>query len=159
MKIYSYVSLLNESGNPYLEKKEQYNVDGRKVYRTPNDLVEFIENSIGIHKCADEYVYILCLDQAGHLIGCFENGHGTVNGSLVSPREIFQKALMIGAVSIVMTHNHPGNNTAPSSMDLDITKRVKEAGKLLGVSLLDHIIVCRDGWCSLREFNYINFEK
>ena len=153
MKIYRYIALLNETGNPYLEKDRPYQIDGRKVYTSPDMLVDFIKADLGIHRCAEEHVYVLCLDNRGHMIGCFEGSHGTVNLSLISPREIFQKALLIVAVSIILTHNHPGNNSAPSKEDIAATKRVKEAGEIIGIKLLDHIIVTMDGYTSMRENN------
>ena len=153
MKIYSYVTLLNEAGNPYIEKKSSFKVDGRRSYSTPNDNAEFIINSLGIQNCADEFTYCICLDAKNHLIGCFEASHGTSTASILGQREIFQKALMIGANGIVLTHNHPSGDCTPSNEDVMCTKRTIENGKLLGIELLDHIIVARgDHWLSLREY-------
>lgn len=150
MKIYSYRTMLNESGNPYLVKDHHYEIDGRRVYNTPGLIAEFVQYGLGIQYCAEEYVYMLCFDNKNHLIGCFEIGHGTVSASTVSPREIFQKALMIGAVNIAITHNHPGNDPTPSQADLEITKRIQEAGIALDIQLLDHIIVSQIGYFSMR---------
>lgn len=151
MKIYSYKTLLNDSGNPYLAKGNSYSVDGRKVFNNPNAVTEFIYNGIELHKYAEEYLWILCLDSKNHLVGCFEISHGTVDSSYCSPREVFQKALMIGAVSIIMCHNHPSGDTTPSNTDVVTTKKIKDAGDVVGVKLFDHIIVARDNYSSLNE--------
>ena len=151
MKIYSYVCLLNETGNPYMVKADSYHIDGRKKYTYVDDVYNFIRDALGIHKCAEEFVYVLCFHNTHHLIGCFEASHGTVNSSYLSPREVYQKALMIGAVNIIITHNHPGNDITPSEEDIAVTKKLIDAGKIIGVNVLDHIVVAQCGYCSLRE--------
>ena len=155
MNIYSYITKVNDSGCPYLVKKETFKADGRKLYNSPDIVVGFIRDSLGIQDCAEEYLYSLCMDTKGHLIGCFEVTHGTVNASLISPREIFQKALMLGAVSIILTHNHPSGDPTPSDIDLHSTEQVKQAGEMIGVQLLDHLIVAKDCWISMKETNLL----
>ena len=155
MNIYSYITKVNDSGCPYIVKKETYKVDGRKSYQRPDEVAEFICDSLGIQDCAEEYLYSICLDTKGHLIGCFEVSHGTINSSLASPREIYQKALMLGAVSIILTHNHPSGDPTPSAEDINLTKQVKQAGEMIGIPLLDHLIVSKRGWDSMNEGNLV----
>lgn len=157
MKVYSYKTLINETGNPYIEKDKSFQIDGRRTYTTDSDVAEFVYRSLGIQKCAEEFLYTICLDNKNHLIGCFEISHGTVDVSYCSPREIFQKALMIGAVQIILTHNHPGGDPTPSGADIAATNRVREGGDILGVKLLDHIVVTQGKWCSMRESGYIKY--
>ena len=83
-----------------------------------------------------------------------EISHGTVNASLVTPREVFQKALLANAVSIILMHNHPSGDCTASRQDVEITKRLAEAGKIVGVEVLDHIIV-GDRYSSLKEKGYL----
>ena len=116
MVVYAYNTYLNDSGVPYLEKEKGFRIDGRRKFCHPDDIVEFI-CQIGIQRCAEEHTYILCLDTSNHIIGCFEVSHGTVDTAVLSPREIFQKALLIGATSIIMTHNHPSSDVTPSYED------------------------------------------
>ena len=80
---------------------------------------------------------------------------GTVNFSLVHPREIFRDAIIDNAHSIICVHNHPSGNLDPSSADLGVTKQLKEAGDIIGINLLDHIIVSKLGIQSLRGLGYI----
>lgn len=153
MKIYEYETMLNENKIPYMiTKGNPYVADGRKKYKYSSDIVAFITENLKIQHKAEEFCYCLCLDTAGHITGCFEVSHGTVNGSLVMPREVYQKALMLGAVSIILTHNHPSGDPTPSKADLDVTKKIYKAGELLNVSLLDHIIIGDEKHVSLREY-------
>jgi DNA repair protein RadC len=84
----------------------------------------------------------------------FEISHGSVNSSVVGVREIFQKALLANAVNIIMVHNHPSGDCTPSREDVEITKRMVEAGKILGVGVLDHLVI-GERYCSLKEKGYL----
>ena len=76
---------------------------------------------------------------------------GTVNATLVSPRELFLEALKKNAVSIILLHNHPSGDPTPSQEDILLTQRVRKAGDLIGIELLDHIIIGDNRYISLRE--------
>lgn len=75
---------------------------------------------------------------------------GTVNASLVHPREVFKTAIVLSATSLLVVHNHPSGETEPSEDDLAITRRLREAGDLLGIPLLDHVILGRGAYRSLK---------
>lgn len=77
--------------------------------------------------------------------------HGTVNMSAYSPREVFQKALLCNAVSIIIAHNHPSGDATPSKNDINFTRRVSEAGKMIGIDLADSIIVGDETYYSMTE--------
>jgi DNA repair protein RadC len=76
---------------------------------------------------------------------------GTLNTSLAHPREIFKEAIIHNAMSVVLTHNHPSGDPEPSEDDLTITKRLTEAGKILGIEVIDHIIITKTGFFSFKE--------
>lgn len=76
---------------------------------------------------------------------------GSLNASIVHPREVFRPAIVLCAASLVLVHNHPSGDTTPSEEDLAITRRLKEAGRPLGIELVDHIVVAEAGYTSLRE--------
>ena len=118
---------------------------------SPQVIWEFCREALRLDRQTEEYVCCLCYDAAQHLLGLFEVGHGTVNASLVSPREVFQKALLVGAVSIVLVHNHPSQDLTPSQPDKELTTRIARAGELMGVRLLDHIVVGKERYYSFRE--------
>lgn len=97
-----------------------------------------------------EHLMMLLFDCKNHLIGERLVSKGTVNASMAEPRDIFGEALSAGAAAIILIHNHPSGDTTPSPADLTVTRRIFEAGELLGVHLLDHIIVAGGNYRSLK---------
>ena len=90
---------------------------------------------------AEEYVYLICADTKCHISGVFELSHGSADSSVLKPREVFIRALLAGAVNIILVHNHPSGDPTPSRDDFQITGRIRESGKMIGVELIDHIII------------------
>lgn len=157
MRLHFYRMELDEQSLPVMVREEAtYCIDGRCKYGNPDKMYE-LAKSIRLPERAEEYLYIACPDGSSHCIGLCEVSHGTVNSSLVKGREVFQRALLMGAVSIVLIHNHPSSDTTPSNADIEATKNLIEAGKLIGVPVLDHLIVGRHGYTSLWRKGY--FEK
>ena len=100
-----------------------------------------------------ESVYLLCLDTKAHLIREEKISDGSVRMALISPREIFLKALEHKAVNILLLHNHPSGDPAPSSADFQITKDLAELGTKMDIPLLDHIIIGDNEYFSFKEAN------
>ena len=98
-----------------------------------------------------EHMKLLMLNSKSKLLGEKDISKGTVNASLVSPRELFIEALEKQAVAIILIHNHPSGDTTPSENDMMLTKRVQEAGRLIGIELLDHIIIGDNCYMSFAE--------
>ena len=98
-----------------------------------------------------EYFLSLYLDGANHLIDTKVITIGTLNQSLVHPREVFSYAIEKRCASIIVAHNHPSGILKPSSEDIKITQRLEESGKLLGIELLDHVIFTKEGFYSFQE--------
>lgn len=158
MKAYSYKMQLDEQRLPFLvRERTYYMVDRRFRYGNPERIHE-LAREIGLDKMAEEYIYCVCSDALLRVIGLFEVSHGTVGVSIASPREIFQKALMLGAVNVTLIHNHPSGDPTPSGQDISLTKMIKDAGQMIGISLLDHVVVGDNCYCSLREENYVAFD-
>lgn len=103
----------------------------------------------------NENLIMLALNTKSVLIDEFLISKGTVNASIASPREIFIQALRVRAVSIILLHNHPSGDPAPSREDELVTRRIKEAGELIGISLIDHIIIGNNNYISFREKGYL----
>jgi len=80
---------------------------------------------------------------------------GTLNASLIHPREIFQEALLHNAASVILVHNHPSGDPEPSEDDIEITKRIQEAGKIMGIDVLDHIIIAKKQVYSFKEYKLV----
>lgn len=128
----------------------------KNVKLTSSDIVfKYYKDKIGDKK--QECFYAVYLDNGKKIIGDKLLFMGTVNYSLVHPREIFKEAYLLGASAIICVHNHPGGNPLPSKQDFEITNNLIEAGKILGVKLLDHIIICKNNYYSFLENDDICF--
>ena len=140
-----------------LGKRINREVDSLKnVKLTSAELVyKYYKERLGDKK--QEYFYTIYLDNNKKIIEDKLLFIGTVNYSLVHPREIFKEAYLLGASAIICVHNHPGGNTVPSKQDFEITNNLVEASKILGVKFLDHIIVSKNNYYSFLENNDICF--
>lgn len=98
-----------------------------------------------------EYFVLVMLDAQNGVIRIVNVHIGTLTSSMVGPREVFREAIREGASSIVVAHNHPSGDPAPSAQDIDVTERLMEVGKLLDIPLLDHVIIGENRFVSLRE--------
>jgi DNA repair protein RadC len=98
-----------------------------------------------------EQFKVLLLNRAGRVLGIFEVSSGGVSGTVADPKLIFSAALKANASSLILAHNHPSGNLTPSQADRALTRKVKEAGKLLEISVLDHIIVTTEGYRSFAD--------
>ena len=102
-----------------------------------------------------EVLLVLCLNTKNDVVAIHRCHVGSLNSSIVHPREVFKSAILNNAASIIISHNHPSFNCSPSSEDIEVTKRIQEAGILLGIELLDHIIVTPSTFLSLKEKGYM----
>jgi DNA repair protein RadC len=93
----------------------------------------------------------LYLDSRNHLIGEAEVSVGSLDTTLAHPREVFERAIRAGAANVIVVHNHPSGDPTPSDDDVRLTRRLVEAGKILGIRLLDHVVVCRNSHYSFRS--------
>ena len=123
--------------------RRQFEVSERPIIDSPEKAVEQLAD---IRDKKQEYFVCLTLDGANRLIAKRIVTIGTLTASLVHPREVFADAITDRAASIIVAHNHPSGNLQPSQADRDVTDRLREAGELLGVTLLDHVIVTKDGF-------------
>jgi DNA repair protein RadC len=98
-----------------------------------------------IHDDAREHFIALYLDGRHRAIADAIVSIGTATASLVHPREVFQPAIAVGACALLIGHNHPSGDPTPSAEDLEVTRRLAEAGRILGIVLLDHVVWTRDG--------------
>lgn len=143
MKIKTYGCVLKEQNE--LELRQLCVRDSRDVYDIMYDL---------INDACEEYAHIIMVNIKGEIIGISEVSHGDLSGTLVMPREIFKRALLGNAAGIILTHNHPSGDATPSEEDIMSTRRLIEAGKILGCTLLDHVVMSREGYISIRtEYN------
>lgn len=108
-----------------------------------------------LHKQAQEIFAIMMLDTKLKVIGWAEISRGSLDGTVIHPREVFKPAILANARAIIAFHNHPSGNPKPSQDDIDITNRLRESGDLLGVPLLDHVIIGDGERYSFKEHDRI----
>lgn len=154
MRINKYNTLKGNNNIPQLVKEMSTNYKVCDFLDSPNLIYNMMCDVFHTDRQTEEICYLLCLNNKHKLQGIFEISRGTVNTSLMSPREIFIKALLCGAVNIVIVHNHPSGDTSPSKEDIETTKKIKESGSLIGIPLLDHIII-GDNFYSMLENGFI----
>jgi DNA repair protein RadC len=120
------------------------------AYRLLKELFE--PNSLGLN----EQFVVLFMNRANRVIGGLKAFKGGISATVVDHRIIFATALKVLASGIVIAHNHPSNNLQPSDADLELTKKIKEAGKLLDINLLDHLILgTKDNYVSFTEKGWL----
>ncbi len=115
----------------------------------PIDVFKLVKHELG--KSDREMFLSIMLSIRNTVLAIETVSIGTLNASLITPRELFKSAILANACSVIICHNHPSGNTEPSEEDLKITKRLHEAGKLMGIEVLDHVIVAKDSFLSLKE--------
>lgn len=123
-----------------------------QIYLTPKEIWEELRD-LRNHK--KEHFVIFYLDSRNQEIKREVISIGSLNANLVHPREVFEPAVRNLAAQIILAHNHPSGDPTPSEDDLEITKRLVEAGKILGIEVIDHIIVAKDNFFSFKEKDLI----
>lgn len=120
---------------------------------SPEHAANLIMVELRTHK--KEVLKVLLLNTKNVVIGVFNASIGSLNSSIVHPREIFKEAIKKSAASIILAHNHPSGDPTPSQEDISSTSRIKEVGKIIGIELLDHIIIGDGKYISLKEKNLL----
>jgi DNA repair protein RadC len=132
-----------------LEKEECLRKNKSVIIKSPRDLFPLLkEKIINFHK---EYFMVVSLDNRNKIISVDVVSIGTLNSSLIHPRETFEVAIKNHAAGIIICHNHPSGELKPSEDDLFVTQNLIKAGKLLGIEITDHLIVSKDGYYSFKE--------
>lgn len=122
---------------------------------SPEAAYHTILEVLELDKEPQEVLVLISLDVKHKVIGVDKISVGTLNASIVHPREVFKKALANNAALIMLAHNHPSGDSKPSPEDIQVTDRIKQAGDILGVELLDHIIIGDETFVSLKEMGYV----
>lgn len=130
----------------------KFKLENKYIVRSPEDAAKYLSDMAFLDQ---EHFDVLFLNTKNVVIGRKTIFIGSLNASIVHPREIMREAVKLSAASIIAAHNHPSGTPDPSSEDISVTKRLKEVGKLVGVDLLDHVIVGHAGsYISLKEKGY-----
>jgi len=135
-----------------IEFSKRFLIKEEKKITGPEDIVSLVQD---LRKKKQEHFVTLTLDGAHNLIKKRTVFIGTLNQSLVHPREVFADAISDRAAAVILIHNHPSGNVEPSELDVSLTKRLIKAGELLGIEVLDHIIIGKDKHSSFKEIKLI----
>ncbi|MCP6718552.1 MAG: DNA repair protein RadC [Patescibacteria group bacterium] len=124
---------------------------GEETLPTIHSVKDIIAQCSYLRDKTREHLVALYLNARNEMVHKKHLFVGTLNANLVHPREIFEHALIGNAASVILVHNHPSGNPEPSEVDLKITKRIIEAGKIMGIDVLDHIIIAKNKVFSFKE--------
>jgi len=126
-------------------------VEYSDTIKSPADVAALAREVLGMHEMAVENFILLCLNTKNKIAGVHTVSIGSLNASIVHPREVFKAALLNNASGIICLHNHPSGDPEPSREDIEITHRLVNAGNILGINVLDHIIIGDGRYISLGE--------
>ena len=140
-----------ELGRRVSEAKANYNT---KITST-QEAIQFCTGHFSrlIANGLQEEFHVVTLDTKHRMIDSHRITVGTLDASLVHPRELFRPAIRDASSAVLLAHNHPSGDATPSREDIAVTERMTEAGKLIGINVLDHIVLAREGCLSIREFS------
>ena len=132
----------------YVKKEQSLQIE-KDVIKKPEQVFEVVKNFLG--EVDREHLIVIVLDVKNKINSISVASVGTLNSSIVHPREVFKTAILANGVSIILAHNHPSGDTSPSKDDINITTRIKECGLLMGIELLDHVILGDEKFISLKN--------
>jgi len=144
-QILAAVELGNRLSRSFLENKV--------TIRSPKDVANVFLNEMSY--LTKEYFKVVFLNTKNEIISYENISIGSLNASIVHPREVFNRAIKKSSASIILLHNHPSGNISPSKEDISITKRLVEAGNIIGIEVLDHLIIGNGKYYSLKENSLI----
>jgi DNA repair protein RadC len=131
-----------ELGRRYFDKGQS----GFTTIRNAQDVYEYLQDMRNLSK---EHLRGLYLNSHNRIIRDEVISIGTINANIIHPREVFRIALESNAVAVILAHNHPSGESTPSKEDVDITEQIVQAGKILGIPLIDHIVIAKDSYASV----------
>lgn len=155
MRVTKYGVWNNKDKRPYMIKEIAFNYNADKCFSSPQNVVDLLKNAFHMADLAEEYVYMLALDGKNNLLGVFEVTHGASCYSYISTKSIYERALLCGANAIILAHNHPSGDPKASSADVDVCKKIKKAGELLDIKLLDFLVIGNPDYISFNTENLL----
>lgn len=124
-----------------------------RAIRSPQDGYNLFKQFLG--ELDREYFVVMCLDVKNQPTAINVCHIGNLNSCIVSPREIMKTAILSNAASLILLHNHPSGHAKPSQEDIDVTRRLKEVGNIMGIEVIDHLVIGDDSFVSLKEEGYL----
>lgn len=121
--------------------------------KSPICVYDLIKRQIG-NKASEEFIMV-GLNTKNEVVCTYIVTRGSLNASIVHPREVFRTAIMNNCANIIVAHNHPSGDPTPSYEDVEVTKRLMDAGNILGIDVLDHLVIAGDEYVSIRESGHL----
>lgn len=149
--INTYSLLLSEDKLPYLRKESSIDYAGDCKMQTPAVIVDMVNSCFELQHLAEEHVIMLALDTKKRIIGLFDTSHGSLASAECSSNNLFKRALLCNASTLIVVHNHPSGDTSPSHDDLVASENIRDAGQMIGIKLDDFIIIGGDEYYSFFE--------
>lgn len=149
--------------NTQIVKEYAKNYAASKFIKSPDAVIDIANEVLDIQNKTQEHFIMLALNTKNAVIGIHTVHIGSLNISVVHPRDVFQRAILNNAGAIMVLHNHPSGDPTPSNEDIEVTRRLIDAGEILGIDVLDHIIIgggdpdIDTNYVSLRESAYVRF--
>jgi len=121
------------------------------VIKSPVEVYQAAKQLLALHEEPEEHFCIFCLNTKNKIVGVHTISIGSLNVSIVHPREVFKAAMLNNASGIICLHNHPSGDPEPSREDIETTRLLVEAGEIMGIKVLDHVIISEQGYLSMKE--------
>lgn len=121
------------------------------VIKSPAEVYQAALQLLALHEEPEEHFCIFCLNTKNKIVGVHTISIGSLNASIVHPREVFKAAMLNNAAAIICIHNHPSGDPEPSRVDIETTHRLVDAGNILGIDVLDHVVIGDGKYISLKE--------
>ena len=148
--VIQYTLELDKKRHPMMVREKEISYE-TEVVSCSSDAARLLQEVFHAASQAEEHMYLISLDTKKHILGVFDVAHGQVSGCAITPREVFLRAIVSGAVSCIIAHNHPSGDPSPSGEDNAFTERIQEAGDLLNIRLDDSIIIGDAGYYSYHD--------
>lgn len=136
--------------------EETITVDKEYAVKTTKDVHAFVREVCEIHLCPEENCIEIVINAKGQIIGWKTVSIGDLCSSIIHPREVFKYAICANAFALILAHNHPSGDPTPSGEDIRVTKRLVEAGNILGIEILDHIIIGEEAYVSMKAMGELD---
>lgn len=134
------------------EKSATYRIECK--CSAPDNIAELLQNTIKAGRLLTEHFFVFVLDNKMDLVGYHDISAGTLNSTQVHPREVFQAAIATPkCAAVIVAHNHPSGDPTPSREDIDVTRRLLQAGEILGIPVMDHVVIGDGSYTSIRSNN------
>lgn len=134
-----------------LKKSAVHESERKYTCDKPDEVVNFLRNYTDLAQYPDEHVFVVFLDCKKKIVGYSDVSYGCRTHACCNPSSVFRNAILLNADGIILAHNHPSGDTTPSGPDMDLTKQIADAGEIIGISLIDHIILCDENYVSFLE--------